>query len=209
MRGGSGSRTLSVVRLPLDGSGRFRDTAMNAGGHSEQQLAAAMAHHRAGRLTEAERLYRLLCDTDPKNARAFHLLGVVAHQLKRSDAAALVGRAVMLDPDFAEAHNDRGVILAANGLFADALPCFEKAVALNPRYDEARNNLGRGLRSLGRLDEAVAQFELVLKSRPDSPVGHFNLASVLELAGQKPEAETHYRHAISLRPDFVDAHIHL
>ena len=93
---------------------------MNAGGRSEQMLAAAMAHHRAGRLTEAERLYRLVCDSDPKNARAFHLLGVVAHQLKRPDAASLVGRAVTIDPDFGEAHNDRGVILAAGGLFADA-----------------------------------------------------------------------------------------
>jgi predicted O-linked N-acetylglucosamine transferase (SPINDLY family) len=182
---------------------------MNAGGRSEQTLAAAMAHHRAGRLTEAERLYRLVCDTDPKNARAFHLLGVAAHQLKRPDAASLVGQAVLLDPNFAEAHNDRGVILAANGLFADALSCFERAVALNPGYIEARNNLGRGLRSLGRFDEALTQFQLVLKSTPDSPVAHFNLASMCELAGRKLDAEQHYRSAISLRPDFVDAHIHL
>src|ERR1700726_2434266 len=155
---------------------------MNAGGRSEQTLAAAMAHHRAGRLTDAERLYRQVCDTDPDNARAFHLLGVVAHQLRRPDAASLVGRAVMLDPDYAEAHNDRGVILAANGLFSDAISCFERAVALNPGYLEARNNLGRGLRSIGRFDEALTQFELVLKRTPDSPVAHFNLASVCGLA---------------------------
>ncbi len=182
---------------------------MNAGGRSEQTLAAAMDQHRAGRLANAERLYRLVCDTDPKNARAFHLLGVVAHQLNRPDAALLVGRAVTLDPDFAEAHNDRGVILAANGLFADALPCFEKAVALKSGYHEARNNLGRGLRSLGRLDEATRQFELVLKSTPDSPLAHFNLASMLELTGERPAAEKHYRNAVSLRPNFVDAHLHL
>ena len=182
---------------------------MNAGARSEQALAAAMAHHRVGRLIDAERLYRLVCDTDPENARAFHLLGVVAHQLKRPDAATLVGRAVTLDPDFAEAHNDRGVILAANGLFAEALACFESAVRLNPGYDEARNNLGRGLRSLGRLHEAVVQFELVLKGAPDSPVAHFNLASVFELAGHNRDAEKHYRKTISLRPDFVDAHIQL
>jgi protein O-GlcNAc transferase len=182
---------------------------MNAGSRSEQTLAAAIAHHRAGRLNDAERLYRLVCDTDPNDARAFHLLGVVAHQLNRSDAASLVGRAVMLKPDFAEAHNDRGVILAANGLFADALSSFERAVALNPGYAEARNNLGRGLRSLGRFDEAAKQFELVLSSAPNSPVAHFNLASAFELAGRKLDAEKHYRHAISVRPDFVDAHIHL
>ncbi len=181
---------------------------MNAG-RLEQTLVAAIAQHRAGRLAEAERLYRLVCDADPNNARAFHLLGVVAHQLKHPDAAALVGRAVMLDPNSAEAHNDRGVILAANGLAAEALSCFERAVALNPSYGEARNNFGRGLRSLGRFDEALAQFEWVLKSAPDSPAAHFNLASVLQPAGRGSDAEAHLRRAIALRPDFVDAHLHL
>ena len=116
---------------------------------------------------------------------------------------------MILDSNFAEAHNDKGVILAANGLFADALPCFEKAVELNPVYAEARTNLGRGLRSLGRLDEAVRQFELVLQSMPESPLAHFNLASAFERVGRNLDAERHYRSAISLRSDFVDAHIHL
>jgi protein O-GlcNAc transferase len=182
---------------------------MSTDRHSDQTLAAAIAHHRAGRLNEAERLYRLVCQSDPQNARAFHLLGVVAHQLRRPDAAALIGQAVMLDPDFAEAHNDRGVILATQGLFAEALPCFERAVALNPGYHEARNNLARGLRSLGNLEEALTQFELVQRSMPDSPVAHFNLASALKLAGRKGDAEKHYRTAVSLRPDFFDAHLHL
>jgi protein O-GlcNAc transferase len=182
---------------------------MKARGGSEQTLAAAVAHHRAGRLADAERLYRAVCDNDPNNARAFHLWGVAAHQLGRPDAASLVGRAVALDPALAEAHNDRGVILAANGSFADAIPCFERAVALNPGYSEARNNLGRALQSLGRFDEALVQFEHVLKTAPDSPIAHFNLASVLERAGRKPDAERHYRSAIGLRADFVDGHLHL
>jgi protein O-GlcNAc transferase len=182
---------------------------MIAEGRSEQMLAAAMDHHRSGRLIEAERIYRQVCDSDPNNARAFHLLGVVAHQLQRPDAAALVGQAVVLNPQSAEAHNDRGVILAANGLFSEALPCFERAVALKAGYVEARNNLGRTLRSLGRLDEALQQFELVLKSGPASPVAHFSLAAMFEQAGRKTDAERHYRSAIALRPDFVDAHLHL
>src|SRR5260370_32527354 len=118
---------------------------MTAAGYYEQMPATATAHHRAGRLADAERLYRLVCDSDPNNARAFHLLGVLAHQLGRPDAASLVGRAVLLDPDSTEAHNDRGVILAANGLFSDAISFFEPAVVLNHCYLEPRNNFGGGL----------------------------------------------------------------
>ncbi len=182
---------------------------MNSGHDDGKILAAAMAHHRAGRMLDAERMYRLACDINPHDARAFHLAGVVAHQLGRNDAAALIGRAVTLNPDFAEAHNDRGVILAANGSFAAALPCFERAVQINPGYAEARSNLGRALRAVGRAGEAAAQFEQVLKAVPNSPFAHFNLASALELAGQLDPAEKHYRGAIALRADFLDAHIHL
>jgi protein O-GlcNAc transferase len=181
---------------------------MSASRDGEQMLAAAIAHHRAGRLQDAERLYRKICDTAP-NARALHLAGVVSHQLGRHDAAALIGQAVALDPDFAEAHNDRGVILAASGLLQDALTCFERAVALKPDYDEARLNLGRALRAVGRVADAAAQFAELLKARPDSPPAHLNLASVLELNGQPAEAEKHYRRAIALRPDLADAHGHL
>src|SRR5260370_31685453 len=127
---------------------------MTAAGYYEQMPATATAHHRDGRLADAERLYRLVCDSDPNNARAFHLLGVLAHQLGRPDAASLVGRAVLLDPDSTEAHNDRGVILAANGLFSDAISSFEPAVLLTPAYLDARNTLGRGIRPVGALYEA-------------------------------------------------------
>ena len=182
---------------------------MSSARDSEQVLAAALAHHRAGRLADAERLCRQACAIAPNNARAFHIAGVLAHQLRRNDAAALVARAVTLKPDFAEAHNDRGVILAAGGNFVEALPCFERAVAINPAYAEARNNLGRTLRALGRTAEAVAQFEQVLKTAPNAPIAHFNLGSALEIMGRAEEAERHYRSAVALRADFFDANLHL
>ncbi len=166
-----------------------------------EQLSAAMDHHRAGRLIEAERLYRLVCAADTGNARAFHLLGVVAHQLGRADAAELVGRAVAIEPGRAEAHNDHGVILAGNGKFDEALVSFERAVSLKPDYVEARNNLARTLRALGRLDEAVAHFEHALRSAPDSAGAHLNLAALLRDLGRLDEALAHGERAVALRPD--------
>jgi protein O-GlcNAc transferase len=176
---------------------------------SQKMLEAAIAHHRAGRLVEAERLCRQACDRAPNDARAFHLAGVLAHQLRRHDAAALLARAVTLRPDVAEAHNDRGVILAGGGNLAEALPCFERAVAINPAYAEARGNLGRTLLAIGRAKEAVTQFEQVLKAAPNSPLAHFNLASALDAAGRPDEAERRYRNAIALRANFLEAYLGL
>jgi predicted O-linked N-acetylglucosamine transferase (SPINDLY family) len=182
---------------------------MSDASDTEQTLSAAIVHHRAGRLQDAERLYRLVCATAPDNARAFHLAGVVAHQLGRNDAAALLRRAVTIKPDLAEAHNDRGVVLAANGSFAEATPCFRRAVQINPGYVEARGNLGRALLVVGRADEAAVQFEQIVNVVPDSPLAHFSLANALEGTGNAEGAERHYRIAIGLRADFLDAHMHL
>jgi protein O-GlcNAc transferase len=182
---------------------------MTSGRDSEQMLAAAVAHLRAGRLLEAERMARSLCERAPNHAPAFHLAGVLAHRLKRNDAAALLGRAVAIDPRIAEAHNDRGAILAANGSLDEALASFERAVELKPDYVEARNNLGRALGSFGRFGEAAVQFEQVLNAAPGSPLAHFNLAAALERTTEVARAEEHYRKAAALRPDFPDAHLGL
>jgi protein O-GlcNAc transferase len=176
---------------------------------SAQKLSAAMDHHRSGRLVEAERLYRLLCDAEPNNARAFHLLGQVTHQLGRAGAADLIGRALALEPTFVEAHNDRGVILAAQGNFFEAAACFENALRLKPNFPDARNNLGYALQRLGRNDEAVTHFEQVLKDAPKSVLALFNLAMAIKQQGKKPEAIAHLREAVALRADFFEAYTNL
>jgi protein O-GlcNAc transferase len=176
---------------------------------SVQQLSAAIEHHRAGRLGEAERLYRLVCAADPGNARAFHLLGVVAHQLGRADSAALVGRAIALAPRSAQPYNDRGVILAAGRKLAEAAADFAEAVKLAPDHVEARNNLAAALRQLGRLDEAIGHLERVLVHAPGSAMAHVNLAMALRQHGRRAEAATRYETALALQPDFVDAHVNL
>ncbi|MCP4615030.1 MAG: tetratricopeptide repeat protein [Bradyrhizobium sp.] len=182
---------------------------MNTGDDAERMLAAAIAHQRAGRLLDAERLIQLACQRAPGHARAFHVAGVVAHQLKRDDADRLIGHAVTLDPALADAHNDRGVILASRGRVAEALSCFERAVEINPAYVEARNNLGQALCATGRASEAVKQFEQVLSAAPASPLAHFNLGSALELENRHAAAEEHYRRATALRSDFLPAHVRL
>ena len=46
----------------------------------KNMLESALAHHRAGRLAEAEAIYRQILATDPQQADSLHLLGMIRHQ---------------------------------------------------------------------------------------------------------------------------------
>jgi predicted O-linked N-acetylglucosamine transferase (SPINDLY family) len=176
---------------------------------ADEQFAVALRHHRAGRLIEAERLYRQICAVDAHHVGSWHLLGVLSHQLGRMDAADLIGRAVALKPEFAEAHNDLGVVLGAQGKLAEAMACFELAVRLKPAYAEARLNLGNALRTLGKLDEAAACYEQVLAIDPKLGMAHYNLAAARKQQGRIEQAVAHYRQAVALVPNFAEAHNNL
>src|ERR1700686_2012141 len=69
-----------------------------------ERFAMALSHHQAGRLGEAESLYRQICAVDPHHVDSLHFLGVLAAQVGRTDIAIdLIERALALRPDYAEA----------------------------------------------------------------------------------------------------------
>src|SRR5690242_16477734 len=108
----------------------------------QQAVEIGLEHHRRGQFREAEQIYQQILKHDPRNADALHLLGVLAHQGKRSDyAIELISRAIIVNPDvpvfhynLAEAHN-------ALGQRDDAVACYRRAIDLAPEYFEAHNNL--------------------------------------------------------------------
>ncbi len=65
-----------------------------------------------------------------------------------SEALESYDRAIALKPDYAQAHNNRGVALADLRRFAEALECYGRAIALKPDFAEAHNNRGVALGAL-------------------------------------------------------------
>src|SRR5437868_4203150 len=66
---------------------------------TEQLLANASGMQRAGRLQQAETIYRQVLTVEPENPTALYLLGALARQVGQLDAAAeLVSRAVAFSP---------------------------------------------------------------------------------------------------------------
>ncbi len=176
----------------------------------EQAMQTASQHHQAGRLAEAEKIYRQILAAQPDHADALHLLGALAGQVGHLDTAIdLIGRAIRLRPDFPEAYNNLACALALKGRLDDAIAAFKQAIQLKPTDAEAYNRLGGALKIQGRLDEAITAFSKAIELRPVYAEAHTNLGDLLRTQGRLDEAIAAHSKAIALRPDFTEAHTNL
>jgi predicted O-linked N-acetylglucosamine transferase (SPINDLY family) len=176
----------------------------------QQEMAAAIAHHQAGRLSPAEAGYRKILAARPQHAPALHLLGVLLSQTgKQQDAEALLRKAIAAMPDFAEAHGNLGMCLFARGKLDAAIASYRRALKLNPNLPEAHCNLGTALLAKGQVEEAVACLRLALQLRPDQAGIYSNLGNVLAECGRLDEAVDCFNRAAALRPDLVGVQVNL
>ncbi|MGA2798147.1 MAG: tetratricopeptide repeat protein [Thermoguttaceae bacterium] len=75
---------------------------------------------------------------------------------KMDEAITHFQKAIMLKPDYAEAHNNLGAVLFKNGRIQEAIMHFQQALRLNPDFAEAHYNLALAFAKTGRKAEAVA-----------------------------------------------------
>jgi len=173
------------------------------------QFNLALQHHRSGRLIEAERLCLQISAIDPNHVGSVHLRGLVSHQLDRGNAIELLARAVAIEPNYPEGHNDLGVVLTAQGKYSEAAACFMRAVTLRPNYAEAHNNLGSALSQLGKLADAIECFESALAINPNLAATHIYIGNVLRAQGKIDEAVVHYERALLIDSNLAMAHYNL
>src|SRR5271155_2321894 len=125
----------------------------------EQALPIAMECYQAGRLAEAEAIYRQVLARQPDNVEAWHMLGAIAHQAgKNQDAAQLMSRAVQLNARIPDYHNNLGVVLLALKNYDAAIASFQNALVLKTFYPEAYNNLGNALMAKQNTEAAIRAY---------------------------------------------------
>jgi tetratricopeptide (TPR) repeat protein len=174
------------------------------------RLEQALAHHRAGRLAEAEAIYRHILTIDARHADGLHLLGMLEHQRGYHETAIeMIGQAISVSPNVAAYHSNLGTILQARGQLDEAAACFERALVLNPDWAEVHSNLGNVRHNQGRLDEAAACQERALALKPNFAEACSNLGIVRQAQGDLNQAVACYEQALALKPDYVDAHNNL
>ncbi|MBF0294685.1 MAG: tetratricopeptide repeat protein [Magnetococcales bacterium] len=180
----------------------------------EEALQQAIAHHHAGRLAEAEPLYRAILQLQPRHPDAQHNLGILAWQHGHHQAALThLLTALEVDPGHAqyrasccEILTHLGTALQKQGRPEIAENHFRQALNLQKDAVGTLCAFGDFLRETGRLEEAADCLLEALTRCPDHMPALNNLGLVLQRQGRLDDAEKMLRHALTLAPGQAELH---
>jgi len=166
-----------------------------------------LQHHSAGRLEQAERLYKQVPAGDACFPHSLDLLGVIAYQGGRHDVAVdYLRRAIAEKAGEPNFHCHLGLALKGQGKLDEALRDFDQAIRLEPAFAEAHNSRATVLQALGRRDQAVAAFDVAVALKPAFVEAHNNRGVVLAELGRLVEALASYEKALAIDPRHFRAH---
>jgi Flp pilus assembly protein TadD len=109
-------------------------------------------------------------------------------------------KAIDIQPGFAEAHNNLGIVLFQKGQVDEAITHFQKALVIQPNNEEIYNNFGNALLGKGKVDGAIRCFQKAVEIAPDFAGAQENLGMILSQKGQVDEAIVHYQKAVAIQP---------
>jgi predicted O-linked N-acetylglucosamine transferase (SPINDLY family) len=176
--------------------------------HMTQQSLCdqAVRLHQQGQWDEAAWLYQQAMDGDSAAFVPRHLLGILRLQQGRNEEAlALIGAALKINPDHAEALVNYGNALKQCGRAEDALASFDQALALKPDYAGAPYNRAILLADLGRMDQALESYARALAIRPDFAAALHERALLLQALKRNSEALADFDRLLALNADLTEA----
>jgi tetratricopeptide (TPR) repeat protein/glutathione synthase/RimK-type ligase-like ATP-grasp enzyme len=172
-----------------------------------------LAHHRAGELAHAERLYRAVLEKKPADLNALQLLAALTHATGRTQQAiVLFERAVATlaaqgggEGKHAPLFNNLGNVLRDVGRGGEAVETYRRGIALDPRLPELHANLGNELHAQKDFAAAAASFERAAALDPANANFALSLANAYAAAGEHDAAVVRLQALLQRTPNHVDA----
>ena len=139
-------------------------------------------------------------------------------------AVSHLEKAIHIAPDFAQAHNNLGVVYIHLQQYENAAVELQKTIDLNPHLETPYHNLGMVMMVLGRLPEAEAAARQAFDLAPQQSASRYTLGRILALQGRNtpeavslltkaavdtPEANLVLAHVLQNRGEFVQAAVAL
>ena len=169
-----------------------------------QKLGTAL--RRSGQYAEAAEVLKR-ATLIASEALTWHELGLAYQALGRStDAMTAIEKALELDPELPEAHNNLGIMSVAGGAQKRAEAEFREAIRIRPDYADAHGNLANLLSGAGNSVEAREHFEIALRLRPGDAATRYNYAMLLGRSSQYDDAQRQLEESLRADPEFADAH---
>jgi tetratricopeptide (TPR) repeat protein len=175
----------------------------------DQAIELALQHHRAGRLSEAETIYRRVLAAMPEHPVALHYLGVIAHQLGRhDDAIDLISRSIKILPR-GSYYSNLGEAFRGALRYEEAAGAFRKAIELEPAGPSQHNNLGLVYLDQNDLADAEPHIRRAMELDATYAPAQNNMGTLRHKQGRLDEAEQFFRRAIELDPNLAAAQANL
>ncbi len=113
------------------------------------------------------------------------------HRGDIGEAEKLLLKALELDPDDGNAHNNLGIIRADQGKPEEAIRHYLLAVKNKPALIQARVNLSEAYEKAGHYTQAIAAYEALSRMMPDNRANlSYRIAGLYALQGQFRECES-------------------
>jgi len=175
-----------------------QDTAQTV----QMLFETAFHSHRAGRLEEAIKSFRMAVKIAPNFSQAHNNLGAALKERGQlGEAVGCYRQAIKLAPSDASTYNNLSAALHELGQIEEAIICSRKAIELQPTLPEAYYNLGAVLQDIGQFDEAIACYRKAVEMAPEFLSAYNNLATSLGEIGLLSEAISCFRKALDLKPN--------
>ncbi len=170
----------------------------------------AVALHQAGKLQQAESIYRTVLRSMPHNEQVLSNLGAIYIALgKVEKAEMMLRRALKHKPDFPMALTNLGMVLSERAKYDEAEDVYRRLIAQQPSAADAHFNLATLLYDRRRFDDALAHFEKATSLNPRFANSRFNLGNCYRELGRISEAVDAYKMALELQPGHSGAQINL
>ena len=134
------------------------------------------------------RIYQQIADKYPKEKGIYYNFGLYYRSRSPEKSAEYYEKALELDPDYAAALNELGLLYMTMGRNDEAIELLKRQVAVSPDNPNALDSLAEAFFHMGRLDESFAKYKEVVQAHPEFFGSYMGLSYTCALKQDYAEA---------------------
>ena len=174
---------------------------------NKSQLEIVVGFYKTGQFQEALSAINRLIKTYDKDPFLYNIKGSCLCETGDLSASIIsFEKAILLNPDYAEALYNLGVAYQKLDQPDMAIETYKKAIAIQHAYPTAHHNLGIIYFQKDQMNSAIKSFEWAIAYSPNYSEAIRNLGSALQKINHFDEAKKQFEKVISLDPEYAQAY---